>query len=113
MGAPLPLWVALQKVKSVSSCIVDLVALLSLFLRSDCEQKLRAIVHDRTTDADTETGGDILQAFVRLLDSDFTSVQNAALQSIGVVVEPLSRSVIEQERNDKAQRRPLLPFVSL
>jgi hypothetical protein len=70
MGAPLPLWVALQKVKSVSSCIVDLVALLSLFLRSDCEQTLQTIVHDRTTDADTETGGDILQAFVRLLDSD-------------------------------------------
>jgi hypothetical protein len=102
-----PLWVALQKIKSVSSCIVDLVTLLSLFLRRYCDETLRAIsiVHDETkadTDGDTETCGDILQALVRLLDSDFLSVHNSALQSIGVVVEPLSRSLPEQGPDDEA-----------
>ena len=93
--APRPLWEALCKAKSVSSCIIDLVALFSLFLRRDCATTLQVL--DSRADGEAESGGDILETLARLLDSDFGSVRNSTLQSIAVAVGPLSQTVAEEE----------------
>lgn len=85
-----PLWVVLQKIKSVSSCIIDLVLLFSLFLGRDCDASLRAL-NCFAGDGFSQTGECILQKLAELLDSDFGSVQNSVLKSIAIVIVPLSR----------------------
>ena len=87
-----PLWAALQKVRPVSSCIVDLVALWTLLVHRNCAAVLRTMA--RTLEIGDPPGPipAMMQFLVQLLDSDFASVRLSALRSIGVVVSELNHT---------------------
>lgn len=83
-----PLWCALQSVRSVSSCIVDLVALFAMFVDHDCFSflcRINAISSESFDGLDLADINNVIRMLLRLLDSDFLSVRVSALRSIGVL----------------------------
>lgn len=89
------LWHALQVVRDVSSCIVDLVALFAIFVEHDCAAFLRQVNTNGACYVDEEGSSEINNVgrlLLRLLDSDFHSVRVSALRSIGVLSQDRSFS---------------------
>jgi hypothetical protein len=93
------LWNSLQGVRPVSSCIVDLVSVLSLLVNRDCALVLRSMSR-RSSDVYSSNNNKIpvppinslIPFLVKLLDSDFSSVRVSSLHSIGVIMLELSKT---------------------
>lgn len=75
-----PLVAVLETAATYSSCLVNVVSLLQLWLEMDCEKVLRNI---KKNESDNNVLGRMVQRLVELLDAEFASVKLSVLLCLG------------------------------
>jgi len=96
-----PLWGALGRLRSISSCAVDFVGLFSAMVCADCSLVCTALTSSLGKGACVL--GVIADKLVGFLDYDSTAVNLSALKAIGSIAHPFTEMVTDSDMHDASE----------